>query len=92
VGLSTTQDFNNYFNNFTSTMKSFNKLTDASKINKLPERIKIVPAKRTATFQQTMQDYGMASDKMDKLSLLNGMELTENVQSGMLVKVLELRK
>ncbi len=92
IGLSTNQDFNTYFSNFTATMKSFNKLTDANKINKLPQRIKIVAAKRTASLKDVMNDYSQAADNLSKLSLLNGMELTETVTSGTLVKILELRK
>jgi predicted Zn-dependent protease len=92
IGLSTNQDFNTYFSSFTATMKSFNKLTDQSKINKLPQRIKIVTAKRTASFKDIMNDFSQSSNDMNKLSLLNGMELTESVPSGTLIKILELRK
>lgn len=92
IGLSTNQDFNSYFSSFTATMKSFNKLTDQQKINKLPQRIKIVAAKRTASLKDIMNDFSQSSNDMNKLSLLNGMELTESVPSGSLVKILELRK
>jgi predicted Zn-dependent protease len=92
VGLSTNQDFNTYFSNFQSTMKSFSKLTDPSKINKLPQRIKIVTANRTASLSDIMYDFGQASDNMSKLALLNGMELTETVNSGSMIKILESRK
>lgn len=92
IGLSTNQDFNTYFSSFTATMKSFNKLTDQSKINKLPQRIKIVTAKRTASLKDIMNDFSQSSNDMNKLSLLNGMELTESVPSGTLIKILELRK
>ncbi|MBK8699403.1 MAG: M48 family metalloprotease [Saprospiraceae bacterium] len=92
VGLTANADFNSYFNAFQTTMKSFNKLTDASKINKLPQRIKIVTAKKNGTLQQIMADYKMGQDKMNELSLLNGMDLTATVEAGTLVKVLELRK
>ncbi len=92
IGLSTNQDFNTYFSNFSATMKSFNKLSDASKINKLPQRIKIVSTKRTASLKDVMNDFSQSSDNLSKLSLLNGMELTESVPAGTLVKILELRK
>lgn len=70
-------------------MRSFNKLTDASKLNRLPERIKIVPAKKTATFQQIMTDNGMTAARMKELALINGMAAGQTVEAGTLVKVLE---
>ena len=89
VGLSVNTDFNLYFNNFQTTMRSFNKLTDASKLNRLPERIKIVPAKKTATFQQIMTDNGMTAARMKELALINGMAASQTVEAGTLVKVFE---
>ena len=89
VGLSVNTDFNLYFNHFQTTMRSFNKLTDASKLNRLPERIKIIPAKKTATFQQIMTDNGMTAARMKELALINGMNASQTIEAGTLVKVLE---
>lgn len=92
IGLTKNEDFNAYFSAMQSTMKSFAKLSDQAKINKLPQRIKIVPVKKTGTLQQAMADYNMKADKMEELSLLNGLELTASINAGELVKILELRK
>ncbi len=89
VGLTVNTDFNIYFNNFQATMRSFNKLTDASKLNRQPERIKIVPAKKTATFQQIVTDYGMEAKRMKELSLINAMEAGQTVEAGTLLKIIE---
>jgi predicted Zn-dependent protease len=87
-GLSTTADFNNYFNQFQSTMKSFKPLTDQAKINKQPTLIKIVESKRNASLQQVLSEYNMPSAKHNELALLNGMELDSIVESGTLLKIL----
>lgn len=92
TGLTKNEDFNSYFNAFQTTMKSFAKLTDSGKINKMPERIKIVNVKKNGTLQQALSDFGMKSDKMNALSLLNGIELNATVKSGDMIKILELRK
>ncbi len=92
TGLTKNEDFNAYFNSFQATMKSFAKLTDSAKINKMPERIKIVNVKKNGTLQQALSDFGMKSDKMNALSLLNGIELSAAVKTGDMIKILELRK
>lgn len=89
VGLTANADFNIYFNNFQTSMRSFNKLTDASKLNRMPERIKIIAAKKTASFQQIMTDNGMTSDRMKELSLINAMTAAQTVEAGTLLKIIE---
>jgi predicted Zn-dependent protease len=86
-GLSTKTDFNNYFSNFQSTMKSFKVLTDQSKINKQPTLIKIVEVKKNASLVQILNDNKMPSAKHNELAILNGLELNAMVESGTLVKV-----
>ncbi len=92
IGLAAKADFNSYFGNFQNTMTSFKKLTDQSKINKLPERIKIVSVKKTGSLQSALADYSINANKYEELSILNGMELNETIQSGTKFKILELRQ
>jgi predicted Zn-dependent protease len=91
VGVSAKADFNAYANTFRNTLTSFSVLSDQSKINVLPTRIKIVSARRNYTLQEGLQDYGMLQSKYNELALLNGMLLTDQIQSGTLFKVLESR-
>lgn len=86
-GLSSQADFNRYFSDFQRTMKNFNQLTDQSKINKKPTVINIKPAKKTGTLQSVLTSYNMKSTDMEDLSLLNGMNLTDQVKAGTLIKV-----
>jgi predicted Zn-dependent protease len=91
LGVSLKQDFNAYSPTFRNTIGSFSALNDPSKLNRLPNRIKIVSARRNYTLQEGLQDYGMLSDKYGELAILNGMELTAPLSQGMLFKVLESR-
>lgn len=87
-GVAKSQDFNKYFNNFRNTMKNFDKLSDPDKLNRKPMRLKIQTVKRDATLKQALTELGATSAQMNDLSLLNGMELSEKVTAGMLIKTL----
>ncbi len=87
-GLSNKTDFNRYFSDFQRTMKNFKRLTDPNKINKKPTVIRIKPAKKTGTLQSILNSYGMKASTHNELSLLNGMNLSDQVKAGTLIKVL----
>jgi predicted Zn-dependent protease len=85
--VSTTADFPNYASAMESSMMSFAKLTDASKINVTPKKIHIVKVQRTGTLASAFTAYGVKQDKMNELALLNDLELTDQVQAGKLIKI-----
>ena len=86
-GVSSKTEFNNYFGQFQTSMKSFKALSDASKINKKPTTIRIVEVSSPMTLQQLFNDYKMPSARQKELSLLNSMELNTRLDKGTLVKV-----
>ncbi|MBA2499312.1 MAG: M48 family metalloprotease [Chitinophagaceae bacterium] len=88
LGASGLNDFNNYSAAFNSTMQNFRPLTDASKINKKPERIRIKTVNANTTLEQALRSLNMPTSKMQELSILNGMNLNEQVAKGTLIKVL----
>jgi predicted Zn-dependent protease len=87
-GLTPRENFARYQNNFNYTMNGFSRLTDASKINVLPEKIHIVSVKSNGTFQQALNGYSVPSARQDELAILNGMELKDIVQAGQKIKIL----
>ncbi len=87
-GMAETANFNKYFNTFGSTMKGFNKLSDTEKLNRQARTIKIVTVKQNSTLRQALESYGSKNADMNDLSLLNGMELGDQVARGMLIKTL----
>lgn len=87
-GLSETPNFNSYKNTFISSFKNFKKLTDQSKINVKPERIKVKTVTKTGSLQQVLLALNMKQDRLKELALINGMELTDRVNKGSLIKVL----
>lgn len=88
IGVSSLQDFGNYQASFNQTMQNFKRLTDASKINKKPERVRL----RTINSEQSLQQAFIAANipaaRQKELALLNGMLLNEKLSKGMLIKVI----
>lgn len=82
-------DFRSLRNSFESTMGSFGRLSDQSKINVQPERISIETVPRTAPLQDIFASFGVSRDKMSEMALLNNLELSERVRAGRLIKVVE---
>ncbi|EMR03821.1 M48 family metalloprotease [Cesiribacter andamanensis] len=87
MGVSAAQDFNSYAQLFSSTMQSFRELTDASKLNRQPERLRIVPVQQTTSLEQALRSNQIPNDRLEEFAILNGMQLNEQVPSGTLIKV-----
>ncbi len=85
-GLSSPQDFNNYRSQFNNSMQSFKQLTDPSKINVKPERVKIVTVQQDGTLANALRQAGVTSDRFDEFAILNGMQQTDRVTRGTLIK------
>ncbi|MCB9032591.1 MAG: M48 family metalloprotease [Chitinophagales bacterium] len=91
-GLCAKTDYAKYQNAFLNTMYSFKQLTDQTKINVLPERIKIVKTTTNTTLAQVLSQYGIPSSRYNEMAILNGMETNTSLSSGTLVKVVEKKK
>lgn len=92
IGMAYQQDFNNYLTHFNRTMKGFKKLSDASKINVTPERIKIVEIQRATTLQAALKKNGISGKRLEEFAILNGMQLNDQLAKGVLIKVVEKKK
>ncbi|MCB0520885.1 MAG: M48 family metalloprotease [Lewinellaceae bacterium] len=89
AGLAETPNFNSFQPTFLQTFKSFKALTDASKINVKPERIKIQTVAKDATLQDALKSFNQPQNRLEEISILNGMKLTDKVTKGMLIKTIE---
>jgi len=63
------------------------KLNDQSKINKLPERIHVKKVTASGTLSDVLRKFNMPSKRFKELSVINGMELSDQVKAGTLIKV-----
>jgi predicted Zn-dependent protease len=89
MGITSAQDFNTYYPVFNSNITGFRQLTDQEKINRKPDRVRIKPVKQSGTLSQALTALGSKNDKMKEVAVLNGMQLNDKVEKGMLIKVLE---
>jgi predicted Zn-dependent protease len=88
-GLASAVDFNTYNLTFQNTFKNFRQLTDLSKINVFPERVRIKTVNRTTTLAEALRGFGTPEKRLEELSILNGMQQKDQVTPGMLIKVVE---
>ena len=86
-GVASEEDFNSRFRNFESTMINFNRLTDPSKRNVSPKRIKIVRTRETAELADIFASQGILKNQMEELALLNNRELTDRIPAGTKIKI-----
>ena len=89
LGYAVQQDFQTYYPTFNAVMSNFDKLTDPDKINREPDRVRIKTVAKDGPLKQALQAHQVTSDQLDELAILNGMELTDVVKKGSLIKVIE---
>ena len=77
----------------TGAVEGFQMLSDPSKINVAPDRIRVVSVPRGGTLQSILQSNGVyVKDEQEKTALLNNMELQQNLKPGDLIKVIKKGK
>lgn len=88
MGISDLAKFDSYQPIFQKTMRDFQELRDSAKLNRKPDIIKIKTIPKQMTLQEAFQHFGIPTERYEELSLLNGMQLTDQVDKGMLIKVI----
>ncbi|UYZ63567.1 M48 family metalloprotease [Hymenobacter weizhouensis] len=87
IGLSAPQAFSTYGETFQRVAQGFQRLTDASKLNRQPEKVRIRTAKAGQTLAQALAANGIPAKRHEELAILNGMKTTDKLASGQLYKV-----
>ncbi|GAA3924752.1 M48 family metalloprotease [Hymenobacter algoricola] len=87
VGLTAPSTFDTYAPQFQRTAQGFARLTEASKLNRQPERIRIRTAKTSQTLATALAANGVPAARRESLAILNGMKLTDKLPAGSLFKV-----
>ena len=88
-GVTLKSTFSAFRSTFQNTMKSFDKLTDPSKINVKPDYIRIKTVSKPGTLSSVLSQYSVSGDDKQEHAVLNGMELSDQVSAGTLIKVVE---
>ncbi|UPL47857.1 M48 family metalloprotease [Hymenobacter sublimis] len=87
VGLTSPAAFETYAPQFQRTAQGYRRLTDAAKLNRQPERVRIKTAKAGQTLASALAANGIPSKRYEELAILNGMKTTDKMTAGMLFKV-----
>jgi len=89
LGYSAQSNFSNYESAFRFTMTGLNTLTDKSRLNRQPDRIRIKKVASNATLENALKSFGVPADNLQQHALLNGaMKLSDPVQAGMELKTI----
>ncbi len=88
-GLAEPANFLTYKNLFRNTMEGFARLTDQSKINVQPDRIHIESINSPMTLSAALRNAGIKSDLFEEMAIVNGMQLSDQLKRGQLIKVLK---
>ena len=87
MGVTDAANFNSYQSVFSRTIRDFKELRDSEKLNRKPDVIKIKSLPNSMSLEAAFNHYGMPAERFEELSLLNGMHLTDQLNKGMLIKV-----
>jgi predicted Zn-dependent protease len=88
IGVAAPNDFAAFNQVFTNSMQSFKTVTDQNILNRKPERIRIKTVSSTTTLRAALKSFGMADNRLEELAILNGMQLNDQVEKGMLIKTI----
>jgi predicted Zn-dependent protease len=87
-GLAQGIDFANFEREFSNTMRGFNTLNDASKLNVQADHVRLRSVMFDAPLTDALRAMGVVESKYKEISILNGLALTDRVTSGTLIKVI----
>lgn len=87
-GVAGLADFPQYERFFSNTMNGFRPLTDYNKINVTPNRIRIKTVYTDGTLLDALRTFNMPQKQHKELAIINGMELTDRLTRGMLIKTI----
>jgi predicted Zn-dependent protease len=91
-GFTPANRYRSYASMFTATMEGFGEIRDAAELRVEPKRIRVKTVSAAGAMRQTLQDFGVKKENLEKLAILNGMGLDDRVQAGSLIKVVEQGK
>jgi len=88
-GFTGEMNFTAYQTAFQGTMNGFRTLRDQAKLNVRQDRIRIRQTKRTMSLSQALTQFGTPHADLEKLALINGRNLSDQIPANTLLKVIE---
>jgi len=92
-GISRDADFNTYFKTIQYPMEGFQMLSDPSKIDVAPDRVRVASASQSGTLQAVLQQAGLyTKEDQEEVAILNNLTLQDQVSAGTLLKIIQRGK
>jgi predicted Zn-dependent protease len=91
-GLTAASRYRTYVSTFSGTMEGFREVRDTSKLRVEPDRVRVRTVSATGTLRRTLQGFGVREEDLEKMAVLNGMRVDDQVHAGALIKVVEKGK
>lgn len=88
IAASTPQGISTHESVINRVAEGFERLTDPSRLNVQPKRIRVEEVRSTSTLREALSSLGIPSNNLDEHAVLNGMDLSDRVSRGTLVKVI----
>ena len=85
---SSVSEFGSYQSIFTKTLTGFSQLKDKARLNVQPDRVKVVKVKKAGTLKETLNEFNVPQKELDKLALLNGQNLNDQININTLIKII----
>ncbi|MCH8874146.1 hypothetical protein IH824_15480 [candidate division KSB1 bacterium] len=87
-GFTNAGNFGKYRSTFKNTMSNFDRLRNRKARNVKPTRIKVVKVSRKTTLKDLLARHPSEEVTPEKLAIVNGMQLTDELKPGDRVKIL----
>ena len=87
VGLAAPASFGSYAPQFQRAAQGYARLTEASKLNRQPQHIRLRTATGTQTLSAALASAGIPSNRYEEMAILNGMKTTDRLAKGTLYKI-----
>jgi len=88
LGYTVESKFVTYSDLIADSLNSFKPLTDQTKINVKPDRIKIIKTSRTDTLANVLKPYNYNQERQKQIAIINALELSDKVLAGTLLKII----
>jgi predicted Zn-dependent protease len=89
LGATSVNDFKTHVSTFQRSIGSFAQLNDPAKLNRQPERIRVVEVSNDGTLADAFKRLNVNEKRMEELATLNGLKLQDRVERGRLVKIVQ---
>ncbi len=86
-GMTAAKSFSSYEPEFQKAALGFGPLTDKTLINVSPKKIEVRQVTGAKTLRAAFQERSVPSDRLENLSVLNGMQLNDTLKAGVRLKL-----